>query len=103
MGNNYDLVLFPTAVEDMEKIFEYIAVDLSNPIAAIKMIDSFNKAFENICFFPESYPLTKNEFLENKNFRKAIVKKYIIFFTVEKNEIKVYRVIYGMRNLEKLL
>lgn len=52
--SDYKLKISPLAQQDLKQIFDYIAVDLYNPTAAIEQINDFEKAFENICLFPES-------------------------------------------------
>lgn len=103
MENKYDLNVFPLAQADMESIFEYIAVELANPAAAIKQINDFEKAFDNVCSFPESCPYIENEYVKDKTLRKLIVNHYIAFYRVKGNEIQVVRVLYGMRNYGTLL
>lgn len=55
-NKKYELKIFPMAQHDMEQIFDYIAVELCNPSAALGQIDDFEKAFESVCTFPESCP-----------------------------------------------
>ena len=99
----YQLKIFPMARLDMEQIFDYIAVGLCNPTAAIGQINDFEKAFENVCTFPESCPYINNEYVKDKSLRKLIVNNYIAFYRVRDNEIQVVRVLYSMRNYEALL
>lgn len=102
-NNKYQLKIFPMARLDMEQIFDYIAVELCNPTAAIEQINDFEKAFENVCTFPESCPYINNEYVKDKSLRKLIVNNYIAFYRIKDNEIQVVRVLYGMRNYEPFL
>ena len=102
-NNNYQLKIFPLARLDMEQIFNHIAVNLSNPTAAINQINDFEKAFANICIFPESCPFINNGYVKDKTLRKLIINNYIAFYRIKNNEIQVVRVLYGMRNFEYLL
>ena len=99
----YQLKIFPMAQLDMEQIFDYIAVELCNPTAAMEQINDFEKAFENVRAFPKSCPYINNEYVKDKSLRKLIVNNYIAFYRVRDNEIQVIRVLYGMRNYEALL
>ena len=103
MENKFNLNIFPSARIDMEQIFEYISADLSNPSAALKQINDFEKAFDTVCVFPESCPLINNEYVKDKSLRKLIVNNYIAFYRIKDHEIQVVRVIYGMRNYEEFL
>ena len=102
-NNKYQLKIFPMARLDMEQIFDYIAVELCNPTAAIGQINDFEKAFENVCTFPESCPYINNEYVKDKSLRKLIINNYIAFYRIKDNEIQVVRVLYGMRNYEPFL
>ena len=99
----FKLNVFPMAMLDMDQIFEYIATELCNPTAANGQIDDFENAFEKVRLFPESCPFVCNEYVKDKSLRKLIVNNYIAFYRVKDNEIQVLRVLYGMRNYEKLL
>lgn len=103
MENNYKLKIFPSAQADMEQIFEYISVNLNNPSAALGQINDFEKAFDNVCAFPQSCPYVNNEYVKDKSLRKLIVNNYIAFYRIKDQEIQVVRVIYGMRNYEEFL
>ena len=97
------LMIFPLVGQDMEQIFNYIAVDLCNLSAAMKQINDFENAFNNLCLFPESCPLVNNEYVKDRSLRKLTVNNYIAFYRVKNNEIQIVRVLYGMRNYESLL
>lgn len=103
MASNFTLRIFPSAQADMERIFEYIAVELCNPSAAIGQINDFEKAFGNVCAFPESCPFVNNEYVRDKTLRKLVVNHYIAFYRVKDKEIQVVRVLYGMQNYEAFL
>lgn len=103
MADKYLLRIFPTAKADMEQIFQYISVELCNPTAALGQINDFAKAFDNVCAFPESCSRINNEYVKDKSLRKLVVNNYIAFYRVNNREVQVVRVLYGMRNYEKLL
>lgn len=103
MADKYLLRIFPAAKADMEQIFQYISVELCNLMAALGQIDDFAKAFDNVCTFPESCPPINNEYVKDKSLRKLVVNNYIAFYRVKNREVQVVRVLYGMRNYEKLL
>ena len=66
---NYNLLIFPSAALDMEQIFSYISNELNNPSSAVKLINAFEKAFDYICYFPESYPFINNAYVKDKTLR----------------------------------
>lgn len=103
MKNKFKLKIFPLAQRDIEEIFDYIAIKLCNPTAAIRLINDFEEAFEIVCLFPESCPCVNNEYIKDKTLRKLIVDSYIAFYRIMNNEIQVIRVLYGMRDYEAIL
>ena len=64
MENNYIYVILRKAQYDLEKIFQYISINLANPKAATKLIMKFVESFQRICVFPFSCPLLENVFLQ---------------------------------------
>lgn len=86
-STNYNLRIFPLAQFDMEQIFEYISVKLGNPIDAVKLMNEFEKTFENICLFPESCPYINNEFVKDRSLRKLVINNYIAFYRVQNYEL----------------
>ena len=103
MASKYQLNIFPMAQADMEQIFQYIALELCNPTAALGQINDFERALDNVCAFPESCPYIRNEYVKDKTLRKLVVNNYIVFYRVKNEEIQVVRVLYGMRNYEAFL
>lgn len=91
------------ATEDLRKITDYISYVLLNPSASEKLVYEFLDALERISLFPLSCSLVQNELLKEQGLRKLIVQKYILFYKFEENEIRVVRILYGMRNYSNLL
>lgn len=105
MQSEYALNIYPEAVKDMERIFEYISVTLCNPTAAAKQIHDFEQSLNLVCSQPECCPYIRNEYVKDKTLRKLLVNNYIVFYRAihDRREIQVVRVLYGMMNYEKLL
>ena len=103
MINSYKLKITKLAFEDMDQIFDYIAYELFNPVAAKDLLYEFEKAFKKICIFPLSFPNICNEYVKDKNLRKLAVKNYMVFYRIKGNEVQITRVLYGMRQYEILL
>ena len=91
------------ATEDLRKITDYISYVLLNPSASEKLVYEFFDALERISLFPLSCSLVQNKLIKEQGLRKLIVQKYILFYKFEENEIRVVRILYGMRNYSNLL
>jgi plasmid stabilization system protein ParE len=88
------------AENDLDEILDYISNKLCNFQAAN---DLFNKVFNNIIAFPLCYPLLENEYVRNRNTRKAIIDNYNLYYVIESNTIVVLRIIDNKRDLSELI
>lgn len=99
----YKLEFLPVAKNDMLEIVKYISDDLNNPQAASRLAEEFIQADENVCRFP----YVNNVYIPVKplelEYRRIIVKNYLMFYTVDETRktVTVMRVIYGKRDISK--
>lgn len=101
----YNIKITREAYEDIDKIVSYISGVLKNPIAASNFLDELEKSYDTIAFNPEGYALCKDERLKEREYRKIVIKNYIVFYRADISENTVYimRVIYGRRDYAKLI
>lgn len=101
----YDIVVTNPAQDDLEEILNYISVDLSAPKSAFEMLNKIESIFENLSINPLMYPLCNIDNLKAKNYRKAVINNYLMFYRVDdKNEtIYIMRFIYGRRDYINLI
>lgn len=64
------------------------------------MLDDILKCYDNISLNPLMYALCDNNRLKSKEYRKAVIKNYIMFYRVDevKQTIYIIRFIYGRRD-----
>lgn len=98
----YSLRIYPKAKKDLEDIFSYISNELLNYKAALDLIEKFEEALNNICYFPELCPLIDNEFVKDNTIRRLVVNNYNVFYRFINNEVQVVRVLSSMNNYFKL-
>ncbi len=93
----YKIEITQEAEKDFENIFTYISETLCNKQAALRI--------RSLTDMPNSYPKVKDMYLKKMGLRFITVKNYIVFYTVEDEECKVYivRILYGKRNWVKIL
>lgn len=94
MDNKYSLIFYPAASEDIENIIKYISVDLSNPVAASKLLEDFDESFKTLLAFPKIYPLIDNQFVKDKMVRRMLVRNYAVFYKIADNMIQVIRIVH---------
>ena len=100
----YDVRLTDTVDADFGEIFDYIAVDLMEPITAGKLVDRMYEACQSLEKLPYKYPLSRDSFLASQGFRVMPVGNYLIFYVVdeENSRVIVHRAVHGKRNYRVL-
>jgi toxin ParE1/3/4 len=93
------LVVSPSARNDLDQIWDYIAIENDAPAAAMKLVDRFEETFAQISRNPGSG--TRCEWLR-PGLRRFPVWPYIIFYAPTHDGIEVLRIIHGARNIEAL-
>ena len=93
------------AEQDLEGILRYIAVELSNPVAAQNLGRKIFEKIDIVRDFPDSGTLVDNELLSDKEVRKLLADNYVIYYKVyyDKKIIFVVRIVYGKRNLDEII
>ena len=78
------------AISDMNSIFEYISEKLYLPNSARKLMREINDKIENLKYMPKIYNvIKKNNFLKNE-YRKIVIKNYVIIYTINESIKTVY-------------
>jgi toxin ParE1/3/4 len=100
----YNVKLTDAVDADFGVIFDYIAVDLMEPVTAGKLVDRMYQACLSLETLPYKYPLSRDSFLASQGFRVMPVGNYLIFYIVdeEKARVVIHRAIYGKRNYRAL-
>ena len=97
--STYRIRLTVEAKAELDGIFRYIAEELGNPQAAAKFDDKFRDRIKRLREWPLSCPVL----IHNNIYRKLLIDKYIVFYTVDEGTKTVYiqNVIYGMSDYAK--
>lgn len=99
----YKLEFLPVAKDDMLEIIKYISGELKNKQAAENLAEEFISAAESLRQFPYSHQVYSPLKPLETEYRKVIVKNYLMFYTVDEKEktVTIMRVIYARRDLTK--
>jgi len=101
----YRLEYLPLAKQDIVDIAGYITIVLNNPSAAENLIEEMIEKADKLIDFPYINPI--HTFIKplEYEYRKLIVKNYIMFYWVDEAEkkITIARVIYERRNYGEML
>ena len=82
---------------DLEEIGDYIARD--NPERAVSFIMGIREQCSNMTNYPEAAPLRPEL---GKGIRMLPFGHYLIFYTVNPENIRVERILHGARNIPDL-
>lgn len=101
----YKLEYLPSAQRDMVEIVRYIARDLGNPQAALRLSDEFDAAVNILSEYPYACPPYHPIRLLSHEYRKLIVRNYIMLYWVseETRTVTIMRVVYAPSDYERLL
>ena len=102
---NYYVDLAPKAQRDIDEILNYIAIDLCAPAAALNLNAKILKQIEQLEAFPLCGEVYISEIPLKHEYRRLVVYKYLIFYTVnEQTEtVTIMHVIYGASNYLAIL
>lgn len=88
---------------DLDEIWDYIASELQNPIAAERIVNSIMDAVNQLADFAETgAPLTSVADIES-DYRFLVTGNYLTFYRVYENKVFVDRVLYGRRDYLRIL
>ena len=89
----YKIDVTPTAEGDIWEAVHYINDQLSNPVAAQRMLDMIDKQYELL----ESMPRIGKEYIagNGKIYRYVFVGNYMLFYTIEDTSVLVRRFLFA--------
>ena len=96
---NYRIIFY----KDLNSISNYIKNELKNEIAANNLIDLVEKELIKRSKNPTIYESYESEKSRKEQYYKLVVKNYIIFYVVHDDTMEVRRMLYGKRNIDKLI
>lgn len=101
----YTIEYLPIARRDMIDIAKYIGVKLATPNAAERLAEKMVEATEKLTDMPYKCPVYIPVKPLKYEYRKLIVKNYIMFYRIDEDKklITIVRVVYSGRDYEKLL
>ena len=104
-SKKYSYIFTKSAEADIEGIIEYMAEELTNPIAAGKFIDELEAKLDDTCKSPGIGRLVENEYLKRDDVRRFLVGNYIAYYIADKNNhtIVLLRIVYGKRDQKQIL
>ena len=99
----YKLFFTKSFRDDVKQSVNYIKHTLQAPVAAERLKVETIKNYKIIKDTPFIYPVVPNDYLATMGFRFIMVKKYMLFYIVEENQINIIRFLYGHRDWISIL
>lgn len=104
MGN-YSVEVTLQAQEQIREIALYVANELMNRTAALRLLEAFEEAIISLEEFPERVTLTNEEPWRSEGIHQLVVENFYVYFWIEKKVQKVHvtAVVYQKRDQRRQL
>lgn len=103
MAKNFKVLYSPLFYADLDKITDYILYELKNESAAIELINNVEFAIKQCLADPLQAAIYQSLNERANPYRRIIVGNYLIFYVVMDNTMIVRRMLYGRRDLDRIL
>ena len=94
-----NVVFTASAKADLTAIGDYIAE--RDPQRAFSFIEELEAQANSVSFMPRSYPVVGR--YKNQGVRRQSYGNYLIFYRIERESIRVLRILHGAMDYEKIL
>lgn len=100
-GKRYDLRILPLFEEDLNKIVDYIALRLQNPVAAERLVDDVEVAIQERLHCAEAFEPYHSAKERRYPYYRIQVRNFTIFYVVIGSTMEVRRILYSRRDFER--
>jgi addiction module RelE/StbE family toxin len=100
---NFRLRYSPLFYDDLDKITDYILLDLKNELAAKTLIHDVEAAIKKRLNDPLRTAPYSSLQRRKYEYRKILVGNYLVFYVVIERTMIVRRLLYGRRDLDQIL
>ncbi|MDR2713399.1 MAG: type II toxin-antitoxin system RelE/ParE family toxin [Clostridiales bacterium] len=102
---DWNVLITPDAVNDLDSIYCYISDELMEPGIAAKQIGRIKAAITKLNHMPYRHPLVRFEPWKSKGLRHMPINNYLVFYIVleSKDSVLVMRTLYSKRDIEAVL
>ncbi len=82
--DNYKIIVSEAYQKDLKGILRYITHNLDAPCIADELLNDIENTILGLSSMPQRFERVDDPYLKHKDFRKCLVKNYIIFYKVHK-------------------
>ena len=88
-----NLIIAPSAENDLNAIVDYISKELCNPEAADALLDAVEECYDTLETLPSSFPFCNDPVLRANGYHQTELNGYILIYRVE-DDADVVRVLH---------
>lgn len=103
MEKKYKLKYLPLFYNDLDEITDYIIYKLKNEIAANNLVNEIEKEINKRALNPIVYEKYITSKKRKNTYYRIYIKNYTVFYTVKDNIMEVRRILYSLRDFDKLI
>jgi toxin ParE1/3/4 len=100
---NFKLCYSPLFYEDLDKITDYLIYELKNELAVKTLVNNIELAIKKRLHNPVTAPPYRSIHDRPCAYRRILVCNYLIFYVVMDQAMVIRRILYGRRDLDKIL
>jgi toxin ParE1/3/4 len=101
--NEYSLRYLSRYEDDLNEIVDYIMFKLHNHHSAMKLVDNIEKAILKRLSCPLSFEPFQSSRKRKHPYYRMYVDNFTVYYVVIGNIMEVRRVLYGGRDVEKII
>ena len=96
----FKVVFTNDCIDEINQIYDYISKKLYAPNSAKKIMMKIDNAIQSLKNMPELYSVIKKYPELNREYRRIVIKNYVLLYTISKKENTIYIVhmFYGRSN-----
>ena len=103
MDKGYTLRYLPLFEQDLMAARDYIAVDLQNPIAAMRLVVDTETAILKRLINPLGFEPYHSKKDRKYPYYRIYIRNFTVFYVVIENVMEVRRFVYSKRNLSEII
>ena len=96
----YKVEITKEALQDMEDMYNYIALELLSPENAMGQYNRIADEILTLETFPQRYRIMDSEPEKQMELRRMIVDNYSVFYTIREDKVIVTDVLYTASDIE---
>lgn len=100
---SFELRYSPLFYEDLDKITDYLLYELKNESAAKKLVNDTEAAIKKRLLSPLSVAPYRSIGSRPQLYRRIMVGNYLVFYVLIENTMIIRRVLYGRRDIDRIL